>query len=74
MNKKVYETIMSGQSDNNIEFRDFCNVIEACGFQLVRYNGSHRVYRNSEGLLLVVQPRGSKAKAYQVAQFREVMK
>ena len=44
MNKKVYESVMSGESDNNIKFSDFQNLIIDLGFKFRRQRGSHTMY------------------------------
>lgn len=60
----------------NIDFRDFCRLIEAFGFELQRQRGSHHVYARDESRELVnVQPRrDGSAKAYQVEQFRKLVR
>lgn len=72
MNKKVYDKIMSGNSDNNIRFTDLRNVIISMDF-VERIKVDHFVYKHDdipEGI--VIQPLGSKAKAYQVKQIRNL--
>lgn len=74
MNQKIYNKIMSGNSDNNIRFADLRSLIIAFGF-VERIKGDHHVYKNSEipeGI--VIQPLGNKAKAYQVKQVRNIFK
>ena len=44
MNKKVYESVISGKADNNIKYTDFQNLIIDLGFEFRRYNGSHEIY------------------------------
>ncbi len=74
MNKKVYEKIIEGRSDNNIDFNDFKNLLIALGFVLDRQRGSHMIYRHCvTGARLNVQPKGNKAKAYQVAELRALL-
>lgn len=59
-----------GNPGATISFRDFERLLVAFGFVLDRFKGSHRAYVHP-GLSrpLVVQPRGSDAKAYQVRAF-----
>lgn len=72
MNQKIYNKVMAGNSDNNIRFTDFRNLILSFGF-VERIKGDHHVYKRDdipEGI--VIQPLGSKAKAYQVKQVRNL--
>lgn len=72
MNKKIYDKIMQGNSDNNIRFADFRNLIISFGF-VERIKGDHYVYKRDdipEGI--VIQPLSNKAKAYQVKQVRNL--
>ena len=62
MNKKIYNEVMSGKSDNNIKFNDFRNLIVDLGFTFTRQSGSHVQYYHSE-----------KAKGYQVRQLRNII-
>ncbi len=41
MNQKTYNNVISGKSDNNINFNDFRNLIVDLGFDLILQNGSH---------------------------------
>ena len=63
-NKKFYEKIIFGKSDNNINFNDICNFLKHLGF-IERINGSHHIFR-MEGveMKLTLQKDGSEAKAY----------
>ena len=70
MNKKIYFAVKSGHSDKNINFNDYCSLIEALGFVLQRQNGSHMIYKHPNGAYLNIQKIGSKAKEYQVKQLR----
>jgi predicted RNA binding protein YcfA (HicA-like mRNA interferase family) len=75
MNKKVYEAIMSGQSDNNIKYTDFQNIIVDLGFDFERQRGSHTTYRHKIYFVKMnIQPRVNKAKDYQVKQLRNIIK
>ena len=65
---------MSGQSDNNISYADFQNLILDLGFTLQRQKGSHTMYYNKGiGEFLNIQKDGAKAKAYQVKQLRQII-
>ena len=58
--------ILRGGSDSNIPFKSLCHLLEKMGFD-VRIHGDHHIF-TKEGIIeiLNLQPRGSKAKAYQV--------
>ena len=47
MNKKIYEKVIKGNSDSNIDFNDFKNLVIALGFSLARQKGSHMIYRHN---------------------------
>ena len=74
MNKKVYEAVVNGESDNNIRFSDFVNLIISLGFELKRQKGSHTMYYHSDiNAFINIQKDGSKAKGYQVEQLRNII-
>ena len=74
MNKKVYDAVKSGKSDNNIRYSDFQNLIVDLGFEYQRQDGSHRTYRHMvHRVNMNIQPDGNKAKAYQVKQLRNLI-
>ncbi len=75
MGKNTYDIVMSGKSDNNINYLDFQNLILNLGFEFKRQNGSHTMYYNPIiNERLNIQKDGSKAKGYQVRQLREIIK
>lgn len=72
MANNTYDMVMSGKSDNNIRFNDFRNLIISYGFR-ERIKGDHYVYKRDDILeRIVIQPKGNKAKAYQVKQVRNL--
>ncbi len=74
MNQKTYNNVISGKSDNNINFNDFRNLIVDLGFDFIRQNGSHIQYFNREiKAFMNIQSDGSKAKGYEVRQFRKII-
>ena len=74
MNRKVYDAVLNGKSDNNIKFTDFQNLIVDLGFQFERQEGSHRTYRHPiYRVNMNIQPDGNKAKGYQVRQLRSII-
>lgn len=66
----TYDMVMSGNSDSNIRFTDFRNLILSYGFR-ERIRGDHYIYkRDGMAERIIIQPAGNKAKAYQVKQVR----
>lgn len=65
--------ILSGRSDANISFPDLCQLLSILRFNQ-RIRGDHHIFAR-EGVeeILNLQPKGSKAKPYQVKQVREVL-
>jgi predicted RNA binding protein YcfA (HicA-like mRNA interferase family) len=75
MNKKVYNAVISGKSDNNIKFVDFQNLIIDLGFIFSHQTGSHKFYSHSKHpIFMNIQPDGNKAKGYQVKQLRKLIR
>jgi len=70
---KHLTTILSGVNDNNIRFNDLCNLLNALGFSCRTKGGHHIFYRDDIADIINIQPVGSKAKAYQVKQVRNVI-
>ncbi len=64
---------MSATSDENIPFEPLLALLRNLGFR-ERIKGSHHIF-SKEGVaeILNLQPKGSKAKAYQVKQVRNVL-
>ncbi len=71
--KKVIDQVLSGTADANVPFQGLCSLLRDLGFD-ERTKGSHHIY-TMEGIpeILNLQPKGSKAKAYQVRQVRTVV-
>ena len=71
--KKLLLSIMSGTKDSNILFDDFQNLLGRLGFDC-RIKGDHFIYTKS-GVdeIINIQPKGNKAKAYQVKQVRNII-
>lgn len=71
--QKVLSEILSGMQDKNISFSDLYNILAALGFS-VRIKGDHHIFtRPDVAEIINIQPEGSKAKAYQVKQVRNVI-
>jgi hypothetical protein len=70
---KTLDRILRGNADANIRFGDLCALLAHLGFaQHIR--GDHYIFtREGMAEILNLQPRGGKAKAYQVKQVRGVI-
>ena len=70
---KILEKVLRGASDANIEFQDLCHLLSEFGFE-ERVRGSHHIY-TKDGVIEIInlQPKGSKAKPYQVKQVRNLV-
>jgi predicted RNA binding protein YcfA (HicA-like mRNA interferase family) len=73
MPDKFLERILRGTSDANIPFDQMCQLLRRMGFD-ERIRGSHHIY-TKEGVeeILNLQPKGAKAKPYQVKQVRSII-
>ena len=70
---KLYQKILSGFSDKNIDFDDLVKLLVSLDFVL-RIRGSHHIFTSSKVEEIInIQPLGTKAKAYQVKQVREII-
>lgn len=70
---KTYQKVMTGKSDNNIDFEDFRYLIKCLGFR-ERIRGDHHFFtRDDIPERINIQPVGNKAKPYQVRQIKEIM-
>lgn len=71
--KKLLETILGGRSDANIAFNDLRGLMQKLGFS-ERIRGSHHIFhRDGVEEIINLQPKGSKAKPYQVKQVRNII-
>jgi len=71
--KKTLAKVLQGTSDANIRFGDLRALLAALGFE-ERIKGSHHIFNIEEReAALNLQPKGSKAKAYQVRQVRQII-
>jgi hypothetical protein len=70
---KLLDQILRGTSDANIPFDGLCRLLKRLGFE-ERIRGDHHIFtlENVEEILNL-QPKGSKAKPYQVKQVRHVI-
>ena len=72
-NEKLMQKILSGRQDTAVQFSEAVTLLQALGFSL-RIKSRHHIF-NMEGVeeLINIQPDGSKAKAYQVKQIRDLI-
>ena len=71
--EKTLARVLRATSRANIRFDHLRKLLEALGFE-ERIRGSHHIFsRRGVDEILNLQPRGSKAKPYQVRQVREVI-
>ena len=70
---KLKQKILTGGSDANVEFSTLCQLLIRLGFD-ERTTGSHHIFTRSDvEEILNIQPKGSKAKPYQVKQVRAIL-
>lgn len=71
--RKVFEHILSQESDANVGFAELRGLLVRLGFE-ERVRGSHHIF-SMDGIeeILNIQPRGANAKSYQVRQFRDII-
>jgi predicted RNA binding protein YcfA (HicA-like mRNA interferase family) len=70
---KFLDQILRGTSDSNISFSSLCQLLESLGFAQ-RVRGDHHIFtKDGVAEILNLQPKGSKAKPYQVKQVRGII-
>ncbi len=71
--EKLIGRVLSGDSDANIKFKDLCNLLIKCGFEM-KTRGSHHIFRR-EGVSekINLQEDGNHAKPYQVKAVRNII-
>jgi len=68
--EQLLDRILRGRSDANIPFADLCELLRRLGFD-ERIRGDHHIFtRAGVEEILNPQPKGAKAKPYQVEQVR----
>jgi hypothetical protein len=71
--EKVLLKVLRGTSDANISFSELCLLLHYLNFD-ERIKGSHHIFtRNGVQEILNLQPKGGKAKVYQVKQVRNII-
>lgn len=69
----LWITILAATSDNNIGFAELRNLLKGLGFD-ERVKGDHFIFsKTGVAEIINIQPEGSKAKAYQVKQVRNLI-
>ena len=59
---------------DNVSFRDFRRLVEACGFELGRQRGSHLWFEHPDlPVSLSLQALSGEAKPYQIRQFLAIL-
>jgi len=70
---RVLSQILGGRSDANVNFNELRSLLRSLGFS-ERIRGSHHIFAREDVQEIVnLQPKGAKAKAYQVKQVRQVL-
>ncbi len=70
---KLREKILAGGADSNIEFADLCKLLDRLGFE-GRVKGDHHIFTQAGVAEIInLQPKGKKAKPYQVKQVRNTL-
>jgi len=70
---KLLSQILGGRSDANVNFNELRSLLRSLGFS-ERIRGSHHIFAREDVQEIVnLQPKGAKAKAYQVKQVRQVL-
>jgi hypothetical protein len=73
MPQKILSQILSGRSDANINFNEMLSLLRSLGF-VERIRGSHHIFtRSGVSEIVNLQPKGAKAKVYQVRQVRSLI-
>ena len=66
--KKLLQQMLN--SKKNVKFKNFALLAEAFGFEHVRTEGSHHIYKHSQiSKLLNIQSVKGEAKPYQIREF-----
>jgi len=70
---RLRDKILAGGADANVEFSALCHLLNRLGFT-ERVKGSHHIFtRDDIDEIVNLQPKGNKAKAYQVKQVRGIL-
>ena len=67
------QKLLSGASDGDIGFSELCQLLKRLGFD-ERIRGDHHIFTKSGVVEIInLQPKGNKAKVYQVKQVRNLI-
>jgi predicted RNA binding protein YcfA (HicA-like mRNA interferase family) len=68
------ENLLAGarNNPNGLSFKDFEALLKLARWTFDRQKGSHQIWHSPKNSLISIQPRGGKAKGYQVRQFLDV--
>lgn len=70
---KLREKILAGGADANVDFSALCQLLVRLGFD-ERVTGGHHIFTRDDVMEIInLQPKSSKAKAYQVRQVRNIL-
>ena len=70
---KLLNIILQGTSDASIPFGELCSLLRRLGFE-ERIRGDHHIFTKDDVPEIInMQPKGSKAKVYQVKQIRGII-
>jgi hypothetical protein len=71
--EKIAAKVLNASSDANVPFQDLRELLLGLGFE-ERIRGDHHIF-TKDGVVEIInlQPKGSKAKPYQVRQVRNLM-
>ncbi|HKJ75873.1 MAG TPA: type II toxin-antitoxin system HicA family toxin [Gammaproteobacteria bacterium] len=70
---KLMQKILVGEADSNIDFVALCHLLSRLGFDQ-RVKGDHHIFtRGDVAEIINLQPKGSKAKPYQIKQVRNLL-
>lgn len=70
---RLREKILAGSADANVEFSALCQLLVRLGFN-ERVKGGHHIFtREGVDEIINLQPKGGKAKPYQVKQVRGIL-
>lgn len=72
--KTIIEKINNKPFNSNIKFSELQSYYEHFGFSVVRTSSSHKIFRNSSGVEVVVPTHDNRVKASYVKQAYELVK
>jgi hypothetical protein len=71
--EKLFKHILMGKGDANVPFDGLCQLLRRLRFE-DRIRGDHHIFSRSDiPEIINLQPKGTKAKTYQVKQVRDLI-